>query len=253
MSHFQNLSFVLLDWRLIKLELLAANLAEGVAVPAGLEAENITGNIEFIKQLHKVCYCPVFIFTNEDPENIIDKLVLENVYLSNRPSNILIKPKSSLKENGSLKRAVEKWIKTNPSVYVLKEWEREYQQCKNRLFFEFQQMSPVWPQVMWKCFDKDGGNKSLELGELISGNLRTRMKPFEFKEDLLKGNSANVTPAELRKVLEGTLFIKKESLHQTEIAPGDLFYEKSKYYLNIRASCDLMPDRNDPMSIIGDI
>jgi len=249
-SHFQSLSFVLLDWRLIKPEISAEDVAAGNTVPSGLEQENITRNIAFIKQLHETCYCPIFIFTNENRDAIADKLISENVYMSDRPCNILIEPKSSLQQNGTLKSAIENWINNNPSVYVLKEWEREYQKCKNRLFFDFQQMSPVWPQVMWKCFDEDGGNKSLELGELISRNLHTRMKPFEFDENLLKGNDGIVERTELRKVLEGAKFLK--NLHEEDISTGDVFYEeyqdagstRHRYWLNIRAQCDLLRDDN---------
>lgn len=258
-SHFQSLSFVFLDWRLIKPNLSTADLTDGVSVPSGLEDENITRNIEFIKRLYEICYCPVFIFTNEDKDAITNKLVSENVCVSERPSNILIEPKSSLQQDGSLQRAVENWIETNPSIYVLKEWEREYQKCKNRLFFDFQQMSPVWPQVMWKCFDKDGGNKSLELGELISRNLHTRMQPFEFDEDLLKDTGATVERAELRKVLEGARFLKE--LHPDDISTGDVFREeyqdagstKQRYWLNIRAQCDLLREK-DPFlyCLLGD-
>jgi hypothetical protein len=106
-------------------------------------------------------------------------------------------------------------------------------------------MSPVWPKVMWKCFDEDGVNKSMELGELISRNLHTRMKPFEFNEELLKGKSRfRVEPTELRKVIEGTRFLKE--LHADDISTGDVFFEeykdagetKCRYWLNIRAQCD---------------
>lgn len=249
-SNFQSISFVFLDWRLIKTGLSAADLAGGVSIPNGLEAENSTRNVDFIKRLYEICYCPVFIFTNEDKNSITDMLVSKNICLPDKPSNILIESKSSLQQDGSLQAAVENWIKINPSIYVLKEWEREYQKCKNRLFFDFQKMSPVWPQVMWKCFDADGGNKSLELGELISRNLHTRMKPFEFNEDLLKSNGTAGGRSELRRVLEGARFLKE--LHKEDISTGDVFREeyfeagsaKQRYWLNIRAQCDLLRNGN---------
>jgi len=242
--NFKSLAFVLLDWRLIKPEVSSKDLGNGVTIPAGLEDEHTARNIKFIKRLCEVCYCPIFIFTNEDKSVIAGKLISESICKSERPSNILIESKSSLQENGSLQTALATWIKTNPSVYVLKEWEREYQECKNRLFFDFQQMSPVWPYIMWKCFGEDGGNKSLELGELISRNLHTRMKPFEFNEELLKGNDGAMDRAELRKVLEGATFLKE--LHADDMSTGDVFSEeyqdagttKHRYWLNIRAQCD---------------
>ncbi|MDD5672935.1 MAG: hypothetical protein PHC61_02120 [Chitinivibrionales bacterium] len=249
-SHFQNLSFVLFDWRLIKPDLSTADVAAGVSIPPGLENAYIEQNIRFIRNLNAVCYCPIFVFTNEDKDFIIAKLNSEHVFESDKPCNVLIRSKSTLQEEGSLQKAIEEWIKTNPSIYVLKEWEREYQRSKNRLFFEFQNLSPVWPQIMWKCFEEDGGNKSLELGELISRNLDTRMKPFEFDETFLKGTDAKPDRNELRQVLEGAKFLKQ--LHEKDISTGDVYLEeyqdaegaKRRYWLNIRAQCDLVRNEN---------
>ncbi|MCK4798277.1 MAG: hypothetical protein KAT05_12925 [Spirochaetes bacterium] len=254
-DHFRNLSFVLLDWRLIKIkeEFSTSDLTKGVRVPGGLEGKNNELTINFIKMINKVCYCPIFIFSNEAPNDILSILNEEGICIPDRPSNILIKSKLDLEEEGSLKIAIEEWIKINPSVYVLKEWEREYQECKNRLFFDFQKMSPVWPQVMWKCFKDEGGNKSLELGELISRNLHTRMKPFKFNSDLLTKTDVNIERDEMRKVLEGAKFLKE--LPDDDISTGDVFYEeyqegetiKQRYWLNIRAQCDTV--RGDDINL----
>ena len=100
---------------------------------------------------------------------------------------------------------------------------------------------------MWRNFEADGANKSLEMGELISRNLHSRMTPFEFKNDILDKES-NVPRCELRKVLEGERFLKATSLHDEDIGTGDLFREeyqdnggtKDRYYLNIKAQCDLV-------------
>ena len=49
--------------------------------------------------------------------------------------------------------------------------------------------------------------------------------------------------SELRNVLEGERFIKNDHLHENDLAPGDVFKVSSSYYVNIRAACDLLPDR----------
>ena len=94
-------------------------------------------------------------------------------------------------------------------------------------------------------------SKSLEMGELISRNLHSRMTPFEFNNEILDKNS-EVPRGELRKVLEGERFLNKNSLHDDDISTGDLFKEeyqdngetKYRYYLNIRAQCDLLRSNN---------
>lgn len=254
--HFQNLSFVLLDWRLIKQDITAEDLEAGAKVPATLEQHEATENIEFIKKLKDVCFCPIFIFTNEDKADVIAKLEEGKLYATGKPSHIFVKSKADLQNGTKLFDVIESWLKETPSVYVLKEWEREYQKCKNRLFSEFQELSPVWPQIMWNNFDVDGGNKSLELGELISRNLQTRMAPFEFDDELLKAEGVVVEREELRRVLEGERFLK--GLHPDAISTGDIFKEsyedgevtKYRYWLNIRAQCDLVRTDNPSLYCI---
>ena len=96
-QHFQNLSFVMLDWRLVQVDLSDARGGAGVHIPDTLLQHNIDENISFIKKMNELCFCPIFIFTNEaDVDAISDKLVSENVILQNRPSNIFIKRKNEI-------------------------------------------------------------------------------------------------------------------------------------------------------------
>jgi hypothetical protein len=244
--HFNNLSFLLLDWRLIKPEISPDNLEQGVSIPATLHNDATNEHIVFIRKIKEVCFCPVFIFTNEDKDEVISKLEQAQLFTRDKPSHIFIKSKNDLQNGTNLFDIISAWLKENPSVYVLKEWEREYQKCKNKLFSDFQDLSPVWPQIIWKNFEDDGGNKSLELGELISRNLHTRMTPFEFNDELLSKDGGIIERDELRRVLEGERFLKE--LHPDAISSGDVFKEeyteggitKHKYWINIRAQCDLL-------------
>ena len=163
-SYFQNLAFVLLDWRLIKQDVSSEAVETGVTIPATLQSYEAKDNIEFIKKLKEICFCPIFIFTNEDPDVVINKLESEGLYSKNKPNHIFVKSKNDLKGKNKLFSEIKKWLKNNPSIYVLKEWEREYQKSKNKLFTDFQELSPIWPKIMWKCFEDDGVNKSFELG-----------------------------------------------------------------------------------------
>ncbi len=251
-QHFQNLSFLLLDWEIIT-EKLRKSKKEGIKIPQQIIKSYEMDNIDFIKQLKKVCFCPIFIFTNEFAEDIEKTLEENGLFKQDQPVHIFVKLKNELKGKSKLFNEIEKWTKKNPSIYVLKEWEQEYQKSKNKLFDEFQDLSPYWPKIMWKNFGRDGVNKSLELGELISRNLHNRMTPFEFSDDILGKRNPKIEKNELRKVMEGERFLKEDNLDDTDISPGDVFKISSKYFLNIRAVCDLVPDRSDPNSSIDDV
>lgn len=245
-SHFRNLSFLLLDWDLVGVA--------GVSIPDSI----INENIEFITELNKACFCPIFIFTNEATETIKTRLIEEGLISDGKPSNIFILSKSDLQADGSMFSKINEWLKSTPSVYVLKEWEKEYHNCKTKLFSELHSIHPSWPTVMWKNFEADGANKSLEMGELISRNLHSRMTPFEFKNDILEKDT-NVPRDELRKVLEGERFLKSKSLHKEDLGTGDLFKDeyqdndatKVRYYLNIRAQCDLVREKSPKLFLLS--
>lgn len=249
-SNFRNLSFLLLDWRL-----MGDKLPSGVAIPAGLSEGQDAENILFLKKLLNVCFCPVFIFSNEGRDDIVLKLEAAGIYYRDKPSHIFIKSKSDLYGEKELFGELGKWVSENPSIYVLKTWEKEYQQSARQLFSDFQKLSPVWPKIMWKTFGDDGTNKSLELGELISRNLFTRMTPFEFSDEVLNANDEELDPVDIKHVLEGERYLKKEKLNE-DVSTGDLFKEdyneviegvevpKVRYFLNIRAQCDLVRGHN---------
>jgi hypothetical protein len=256
LSSFNNLSFLLLDWRLVDSEFTSEGITDGVKIPATLSEEQITENIAFLKRLSDICFCPIFIFSNEDQQTIIDKLAAEGIYSKDKQNHIFVKSKNDLEDENKLFSEIESWIKQNPSIYVLKEWEKEYQRSKNQLFSDFQKLSPMWPKIMWETFEEDGVNKSLELGGLISRNLFTRMTPFAFSEEIMNKEEVKIDEIDIRQVLEGERFLNNKHLHENEISTGDIFKEeieengirKCKYYLNIRAQCDLLRN-SDPDEI----
>ena len=249
--HFRSLSFLLLDWRLNGLE--PQETMDGIQLPSGLEKSKIEKNIKFIQILRKFCFCPIFIFTNEDADSIKSILIKKRLYQEGKPNHIFVKSKADLLAEGSVKKEIEQWLEANPTVYVLKKWETQYKKSKAGLFNDFFNMSPSWPTIMWKNFYDDRVNQAQELGELISRNLTTRMSPFDFDKRFIEQCNCAVSPDELNKVLEGERFIKKDQLNCDDIGTGDVFKLSGKYYINIRASCDLIPDRSKTNSSQDDI
>jgi hypothetical protein len=244
-KNFKSISFLLLDWRLFDLP-----KEEGVRVPQGLIDENNHSNIEFLKRIFHDCFCPVFIFTNEDIGNI-EKILSEiGLYDKNKPTRIFIKQKSQLVNGNKLFKEVEKWIKETPSIYVLKKWQYEYNLALGNFFNDFQGLSPYWPLVMWNTYNKDGADESLELSDLLLRNVVNRITPIEFSGEVLQNYKGSVSVEELKSILQGEKFIKEESLPKKDIGTGDIFTKQDKktgeveYFINIRAQCDLAREKN---------
>lgn len=236
--HFNSISFLLLDWDLIGLEI-------GIDLPP----KAIEDNIEFLKSLRNNYFGPIFIFSNEDPSSIISKLTEEGLYKEGKSNYIFVKRKSEVDDSSKLFEAIENWIKTTPSIYVLKEWELTLKKAKNNLFWDFYEISSDWPEILQKSFENDGVNKHYELNSLIYKNLLARTFYVSFDDEILKVDDESITKEDLRKILECERFLTKDLPDNTP-ATGDIFKitgQSYKYLINVRPDCDILRKGEDVM------
>ena len=70
-KQFHSISFLILDWNLSGTEYISK--------------ATIDDNIDFLKKLHKVCYVPVFIFSDENIHDIEVALETNNINLAKEP------------------------------------------------------------------------------------------------------------------------------------------------------------------------
>ena len=228
----QSASFILLDWKLW---------------PTGasqLEHAGIEENVRFLEQA-KDYFVPVFIFTNEDPEDVKDKLPA-TIYRSEsqEKSFVFIQAKGELLSNESLDLgALERWMKGNASVYALKTWEQVFRAARRDLFGSMYARNPDWPRVFWSTYERDGVDPSSSLTQLINDSLRGRMHTTAFEEDILADShseTSRVPKAHLRELIGETVF-QRVGL-EDQIRCGDLFKQpRGKFLLNIRSDCDCIP------------
>lgn len=224
-QNFNSISFILLDWDLYGLG-------------SRLTQDLINDNIEFIKQFHSVCFAPIFIFSNEDSEAIREQLVMGDLYDDKKNNHIFVKSKSDFKD-GNLFTIIEDWLKQTPSIYVLKEWELSIQKAKNSLFWDFYNINPEWAKVLYETINKDCGDLSYEMNDILFENLKTRTLPVEFDDTILSTtNPDTITSDEIKQILEGQRFRKPT---ENMIFTGDIFLNNNKYYINVRPQCDCIP------------
>ncbi len=246
-KHLSGFSFLLLDWRLFEHGSDDPDLA-GLVPPVAL-GEAI---VDFIKLVTEETFIPIFIATNEKNEKVVRALKKAKLYDPKDPlkNSIFIKKKTELVK-GSLFVALRKWAKESPSIYALKEWEREYTKAKNSLFLEFFKISHAWPEAIWTAANEDNSpSPSDDLGEAITKNLYTRMAPFKFDRKNILVSDEPASASEVRKVMEGERFIANTFLDDTRISPGDIFDYTGenrgsyRYLLNIRPMCDTVLGRD---------
>lgn len=231
---FGNASFIILDWNFFDEDISAESLL-GLSE---LQKESQRDVIEFIKEIMEKLFVPIFIFSGVDIEEVKNPLIEEGLYDDQEPSRIFIKSKTDIESEDELFKNIEDWVKQMPSVYALKELENNLRDTKNKMFVEWYKYSPQWITVIWKMLNEDSSEAQQEFGEFIIRNLINRTAQFDFDEQLFEVDG-QVNNDELAKIMEYERYIKYGDTQPEQAYTGDLFKKNSKYYLNVRAQCDL--------------
>ena len=232
-----NVSFIVLDWEYTGNTFLLDSNEERLVIPETLHDDDEERLINFISEIINKIFVPTFIFTGHDSERIKNKLKDNNLWNEDSPNRIFIKQKSDLDSDEKLFTAIKEWLKEMPSVYVLKEWERTFNQAKNKMFLDLYGYSPYWVKIVWETLKNDSINNQEEFGDFVTRNFVNRIEQYNFDEECLN-TEREFSQEELRNVIEGERYIKYTS-QPSQAYTGDLFKINKKYYLNIRAQCDL--------------
>jgi hypothetical protein len=246
-KNFGNISLIILDWDLNP-------LSEGDKI-SGVRMGSINQDkiLNFLERIKECSFLPVFIFSRENIHPIKTILKEKKLYFDEKSNYIFVKSKDDLideKNPDKLFNEIETWIKETPSVYVLKEWEKHKNEATNKLFWDFYNITPYWPNILWKNYQNDGIDTSSALNELIYTNLQARSLYYKFEEQILSQSMilSENSSKDIRLVLEGERYIKYDSNFKIdEIYTGDIFKIGGKYYLNVRPQCDCIP--RDDISI----
>ena len=243
-NNLNSISFIILDWELSpKIQRLKQ---KGVSIPQSLLEENKNEIIEFLNYIKNNIFCPVFILSNENINNIRSYLEEKELINDNQTNFIFIKSKSDSLYFRSIQSYIKKWIKNNPPLYVLHMYENALAKAKNETFATFYSLSKSWPIVLYNNAQKDEIDYSGEIITTISKNIETRMPYLSLCENIFK-HRKKIRKEEVKKVIEGQTFIENQKLKDDDIDTGDIFLgkdsEEDVYYINIRPTCNLRPQK----------
>ncbi|RZJ47375.1 MAG: hypothetical protein EON87_01170 [Brevundimonas sp.] len=248
LDHFDRVAFFIMDWNLLG--------EPGLPMTSELEKENVVQNIAFLKRLAKSRHAPVFIFTNNEPADVVAELETdEELSRSVKDQHILVRSKSEVV--GKLYEVLEQYAANIPSVLTLKTWERAYHSAANELFIDLHNKTPYWPVMMWQTFSTDDVPQEFEMIRLINRLVESRIGPMGLDlsaflpqlEEHARKDEGDYRQS-MYRVLEGERFLRNERLTDKIFAPGDVFCFPraggvSSYYINIRAECDCLHGSDD--------
>lgn len=228
-KQFHSISFLILDW----------NLSGTDIIPEA----TINDNIAFLKELHNVCYVPVFIFSDENIRDIEVALETHNINIAKEP--IFIKKKNEVDTTDKLFAEITDWLKQTPPAYLLKEWEKVNREAKTEMIWSLTDAHPAWPQILKENIDNDGGDKDYDLLNLLQSNLSYRINPIKLDDNILSQDTIGaITKEDLRNILESERFIPNNRLPKHPFA-GDIYKIEEDYFINIRPDCDIIREKKD--------
>lgn len=234
-ENFNSVSFLLLDW-----DLYGYQLEVGISKPQTATDDNLN----FIKEFNKICFSPIFIFSNENIDDIKNKLSDSGLYDYTKSNHIFVESKSNVRRASALFSKIKTWLSRTPSLYVLKEWEKSMTRAKCDMLWDFYAINPMWANILKETLKDDGVDENHELSLLLYKNLIARTTPVTFDETILKPTRKNPTKEDLRKVLECERYLKNDKIPDIP-ATGDIFKDNSSYYINIRPDCDIIRKGDD--------
>lgn len=234
-EHWQSLAFVVLDWDL--------SPGSGGMTGGSTLSEYERGRLyTFVETLMTQVFCPVFIISAEDVDDIRRQLLEDPRFRA--PSGeldprIAVFSKTVLMD--SIVAHLTAWTEESPALSALRAWELEYDSAKNRLFIELNALEPDWPVYVWQAADGDEIDPSFELASVISANLLNRFNPIVFDVEAFRRYSGATSGDARRRVSQGRTTVPGDRLHGGMVLPGDLFaFEDAadgEIWINVSPAC----------------
>lgn len=238
LSHCHSINFVLLDWSLV-------NPFPGMQ--GDIVEESHKEIIKFLKDAQDKCFAPVFLFSNENIDDIKGEVCRNGI----NKLPILFESKSTIcDEDGNCRlwEILTNWIDGTSGIYVLKEWNRSFDKARMEFLVSLNKNNAHWPKSICKASEDDNVNVSEELSNLISNNLLARMQPVKFEEEQIFKDKKTVQQKDILSIIEMQRFSSIIDL-ESYITTGDFFEKEGRFYINIRPACDCVP-RNDHDKLI---
>lgn len=240
LAKLTNISFLLLDWEIESKQEELREDAPYVQLGASLKAENEKRVIEIVQKTLQNSLVPVFIFSNQNIDSINQKLTDAGVDLTK--SQIFIKSKAELTDEGALFQKIGEWVDGVSGVYVAKVWDNAFNKAKNHFFAEMANNTSHWPKALFNAAKEDVVDPEEEITQTISQNIISRMLPIQISQEQIDKDKENPKKDEVLGIMKGQFFL--EMVSDVSIV-GDFYAVKEpghreKYYINIRPTCDCL-------------
>jgi len=255
-GNLSNISFIILDWD-IKSE-AQASLPDDVQLGGELRSTRANENNTFIKDMLTMYFVPIFIFSQQEKTSINMALQSDPKIADTIGQRVFIESKSSL-TGKKVKSYLEKWLKSNRTVFALKMFEEQLSRSKNAFLIEVGGLNSEWANLVYNTIKLDhigGDNKPIqfllnsEFREFLTNSLLGRMDNIDFGAVKFVSKPRNIIKEHIDKVFESIKFYKYgNEIDNGQAYEGDIYQQfengqpKNEYLININAPCDLRKEK----------
>ena len=247
---FFSVSFIILDWRYADLDYDFGDIDEDIEV----ELPNVDRTrqkqvIDFIKKIQLDTFVPIIMITQEGISEIKD-IMLEHSMNQSQIESIFFYDKSNLDDIELFAVELNGWFKLNPAAYLLRKWDIMAGETKNIMFRELSSKSSDWASFIRMVFRNDRGDIDGDCTEFLNNQFVNRFKELVLDDDYF-ADVTSIKENEIREIIQTTRFIRKKTNEEYRFCrTGDLFKDKKgRYWLNIRAQCDVTRKRNNKIEL----
>lgn len=237
-ENLHGLAFVLVDWSLLSSD-------AGAAAKAVME-DRIC---DFITKFHTECFAPVFVFSNQDENEIKQALKKRKIEVDSPNAYVLVRSKSEMQELDAQKvpklfAEINKWICATPTIRLLTTWGYDLTVARDKMFVDFYQKSHNWPMLLWNAYKEDGDDPTHGLNDIMFGNLRARMQGDLLLEEIAPTKLEASDVEAVVDVLGLTVMLPSHALPCGQVGCGDLFEiapkegEDEQFELVVSCDCD---------------
>lgn len=243
-QHWQGMSVIVLDWDLLGL----GKAGMGIDVPQAVKENPAVDPLRFVKKIMEQLYCPIYIVSDLDENRIWNHIEQDRneEECDQLRARIMVRDKQQIA--GNLLNELGRWIANHAPIYVLKTWERAYEEAKSAFFQDFHNTEIEWPRILWNAWEEDGVNPNPEIAETILRNIANRMTPNLLDGNLMALGSDTIPMEPVRNVLHQTAVLPVERLYDDVIMPGDFFFDieptglpPQHILICLTPACDLVP------------
>jgi hypothetical protein len=246
-KNLAGISFIILDWRLKKLD-------SPVQLGAELLKSAASDNISFIIEVLNRYFIPIFIFTDK-PDEAKEHLSSDSSTKNFVEKRVIIKHKSEL-TGENVTQYLNEWLNSNKTILSLKMFEEKLVQSKNTFLVELGELSTDWVSYVYNTLRDDYKNESdqaellnVEFNEFLLNSFTSRLELADFSSvDYASKTNPCISDEDIYKIYESIKFYKyNDSVNNKQAFEGDLYRKKhiteepeiEEFFININAPCDL--------------